>query len=145
MTSLRFATNLYLVFCELDFALEGVPARPVAREQIVLSGEPVLHPLVTTPAGHAEWQAASLKALELDLCDECSVDGHVVSVRLHPRPDAHRTEARDELVEACTCCAFGPVGQPERGLLARLRSEQAENDDHDITVEARFPDGTWHS
>ena len=115
------------------------------RVHVVLSGPPVLHPDVETPAGRAEWQAASLAAAQLEVCEECGEDGHVVTVRLHPRPDAHRTDARDELIEACSCCAFGPVGHPERGLLQRLRSEQAEGDDHDITVEVRFPDGTWHS
>jgi hypothetical protein len=115
------------------------------REHVVLGGAPVRRPDVETPAGRAEWQAASLRALAVELCEECGEDGHVVTVRLHPRPDGHRPEARDELVEACSCCAFGPVGRPERGLLARLRGEQAESDDHDILVEVRFPDGSWHS
>jgi hypothetical protein len=116
----------------------------VERQHIVLPGDPVRRPDVQKPGGYAAWMAAALAADQDDPCEECGEDGHVVMIRLHPRPDAHRTEARDELVEACSCCAFGPIGKPERGLLARLRSEQAEGDDLDIKVEVMFPDGSWH-
>lgn len=114
------------------------------REHIVLSGPPVLHPDVETPAGRAEWQAAALKALELEPCEECGEEGHFVAVRLYPSPDGHRPEAISEMREVCTCCAFGLIGKPNRGLLARMRSEQAEGDDADIRFEVQFPDGSWH-
>lgn len=116
----------------------------VKRAHVVLSGPPVPHPDVETASGRAQWQAASLKALEPELCEECGEDGHFVTARLYPRPDEARDGVRDALIEACTCCTFGPIGKPQRGLLARLRSEQAEGDDFDIRFEVMFPDGTWH-
>lgn len=118
-------------------------APAMEREHVVLGGDPVLVPLVQTAAGRAEWAAASLAALNVDECDHCGEEGHLALVRLYPRPDGHRPEAIDEMREVCSCCAFGTVAHPERGLLARMRSEQAEGDDHEITVEVLAPDGRW--
>lgn len=114
------------------------------REHVVLSGPPIPCPEVETALGRAEWQAASLKAAEPEPCEECGKEGCFVTARLYPRPDKARDGVRDELVEACSCCVFGPAGKPDRGLLARLRSEQAEGDDRDIQFEVMFPDGSWH-
>lgn len=116
----------------------------VEREHIVLGGEPVPVPLVQTPEGFAEWAAASMAARGVPPCEECNEEGHFADVRLYPRPDPRRPEAIDELKQVCSCCAFGVCGHPERGLLHRLRSEQAEGDDHDIQIEALFPNGRWY-
>lgn len=112
------------------------------REHLVLGGPPVPHPLVETAAGRREWATAQLQAWEPEPCKECGDEGHIVTVQLYPRPDESRGDVRDTLQRVCHCCAFGPPGHPERGLLARLRSEQAEGDDHDITFEL-LRDGRW--
>ena len=99
-------------------------------------------PYVQSAVGLADY-AEALLAAELQPCLVCNEIGHFVTVRVTPRPDPARPEAIDELVEACTCCVFGQFGKPERGLLARLKGEQAEGDDHDLTVEVLAPDGRW--
>jgi hypothetical protein len=123
----------------------GIEDRPPApgRVRVVLGGAPVLTPDIATPAGHAEWAAASMAARGVPPCRECNEVGHFADVRLYPRPDPRRPEAVDELKTVCSCCAFGEYGKPERGLLHRLRSEQAEGDDHDIQIEVLFPNGRW--
>jgi hypothetical protein len=108
----------------------------------VMSGPPVATPRVETVAGRREWATAQLQAWEPEPCEECGEEGHVVTVQLYPRPDETRGGVRDELQRVCHCCAFGPPGRPGRGLLARLRSEQAEGDDHDIHFEL-LRDGRW--
>ncbi|WP_326565117.1 hypothetical protein VSH64_25065 [Amycolatopsis rhabdoformis] len=115
----------------------------VEREHIVFGGPAVPVPLVQTPAGFAEWAAESMAARGVPPCEECGEVDHFADVRLYPRPDGRRPEAIDELKQVCSCCAFGVCGKPERGLLWRLRGEQAEGDDHDITIEVLMPDGRW--
>lgn len=99
-------------------------------------------PYVETAAGRAEWAEAAAHA-DLESCGWCGEHGHYVVARATPRPDPDRPEALDEIVESCSCCMFGPIGKPGRGLLARLRGEQAEGDDHELTVEALSPEGRW--
>lgn len=101
-------------------------------------------PYVHTAEGRAEWAEAKRSA-ELQPCLECNEIGHFVTVRVAPRPDKANPDATDKLVETCSHCMFGPTGHPERGELARLKGEQAEGDDHDLTVEVLAPDGRWIS
>lgn len=122
-----------------------ISTKDIARRTTVrLAAMPLQTPYVDTAAGCAEWTEAAASA-ELQPCEWCGEVGHVVLTRAAPRPDPTRTDTLDELVEACSCCMFGPVGHPQRGLLARLRSEQANGDDHDLTVEVLAPDGRWIS
>lgn len=99
-------------------------------------------PYVHTAEGLAEWAEAMLSAALQD-CLLCNETGHFVTVRVTPRPDENRPDATDELVEGCTCCIFGTLDRPTRGELFRLRGEQAEGDDHDLTVEVLDPSGRW--
>ncbi|MFF4600121.1 hypothetical protein [Amycolatopsis sp. NPDC001319] len=107
------------------------------REHVVLSGPPVPMPLVETAPGREEWQAASLAALQPEMCEWCGLDGHVVRWHVYPHPGEHPTEGvLDELVSACACCTWGP-----RGLLKRAEEESA--DDRDIQVEHLDRSGRW--
>jgi hypothetical protein len=99
-------------------------------------------PYLHTAEGLAEYVEAMLRA-ELQPCLVCNEIGHFVTVRVAPRPDDANPSATDKLVESCSHCMFGPVGKPQRGLLFRLRGEQAEGDDHDLTVEVLDPEGRW--
>lgn len=107
------------------------------REHVVLSGPPVVTPLVLTEPGLREWQAASEAAEQPDLCKHCDRPGHVVRWQLYPHPgECPEPGVLDELVEACFCCTWGP-----NGLVARAEAESV--DDRDIQVEHLDRAGRW--
>lgn len=69
---------------------------------------------------------------------EGAEEQHPVTWRLHPRPGPFPPHGViTDLVECCTCCAWGC--SPE-GFVARLERERF--DDHDIEIE-RLVNGRW--
>lgn len=110
------------------------------RVHVVLSGPPVVTPLVLTEQGRREWQAASEAAAQPEPCTWCQLEGHVVRWRFSPNPDEFPPPGvLDEEVEGCHCCIWGRAGV--EGLVARADRESFNG--REVKVEHLGKDGRW--